>query len=34
MGLKLFMEGRGMKDMNSRIVRVEVSCHELIDSGF
>jgi hypothetical protein len=34
MGLKLFMEGGGMQDMNSRIVRVEVSRHELIDSGF
>jgi hypothetical protein len=28
------MEGRGMKDMNSRIVGIEISRHELIDSRF
>jgi hypothetical protein len=32
MGLELFMEGRRMKDMNGRIIRVEVSCDKLIDS--
>jgi hypothetical protein len=32
MSLKLFMEGRGMKDVNSRIVGIEISGHELIDS--
>jgi len=32
MGLKLFVEGRRMKNMNGRVIRVEVSCDELVDS--
>jgi len=34
MGLKLFMEGRRMKNVNGRVIRVEVSSDQLIDSRF